>query len=398
MANLILNKTKEVEIISETRLKGMWKVEVVCPNGEVKKPFGDKMRPNLLMRQGLDMLAGVTFTDSGSIAQFIVGAMYGNNTASPTSRTLYTTTNSLPMISNDSQTGFFGWSTFNSTNDCAAQPLTSTGSVIFTKTYDFLAVPNTQTVTEILIIGGSLTTQQRNTTQLSGGNVLSRFILPSPITLSQYQFLRLTYSLQVTIPATVNYENVNVSSGDFNGYGLLRRVGTFNRIFGGMSLAGSPLTYNNVPGAAYRQPWLMMSVNGGTAMLLPGGDANGSSQPTPPVGPNIDFNGNPILATSSSVHTNSVGGEMVDEGYSSDSLSRSKRGKVLFAATNPLVSSYIGGIFITPIGSSTQNFSTTDFQGWYWQFTDLTGQNARGQLKDQNFALVINFRQTSSIT
>jgi hypothetical protein len=305
------------------------------------------------------------------------------------------------MIQNDSQSGQFAWSTYNSTNDCQATPVSpvgSTGAMLFRKTYDFLAVANTQTVQEILIFGGNgLQTQQRNTTQLSGGNVLSRFILPSPVTLSQYQFLRLTYSLQVTIPATINYENINVSSGDFNGYGILRRVGSFARIFGSMSQAGSPVTYNNINNVGYRQPWLMMSTNGATALLLPGGNESGNDQPAPPIGANIDWNGNAILASSSAAHTNGTGGEIVDEGYSTDGLSRSKRGKILFPATNPLNSSYIGGIFLTAIGSSTQSFTQTDYQGWYWQFTDLLNQK-RGQLKDLNFALVINFRQTSSIT
>lgn len=398
MANLIFNRTKEAEVVTETKLKGMWKVEVVCPNGEVKKPFGDKMRPNLLMKRALDMLGGNEFTASSTIAQLMVGAMYGNNVASPTSREIYALTNVLPMISNDGQTGQFGWSTYNSTNNCTATPNTATGSMTYTKTYDFLAVPNTQTVTEILIIGGSLTTQQRNTTQLSGGNVLSRFILPAPVVLSQYQFLRLTYSLQITIPATITYPNVDVSSGDFSGYGKLIRVGSFARIFGSMSASGEPIGYNNyLNNRTYRQPWLMMSALGATAILLPGGDQLGSQQPQPPVGPNIDFDSRNKLATSSAVHTDSVGGEMVDEGYSNSNLSLNKRGKVLFAATNPLTSSYIGGIYIMPFGTSAYDYVATDYHGWYWQFTDLNGA-PRGQLKDQNFALVINFRQTSSIT
>lgn len=398
MANLIFNKTKEVEVISETRLKGMWKVEVVCPNGEVKKPFGDKMRPNLLMKRGLDMLGGKEFVTSSSIASFMVGAMYGNNQTSPTSRELYTLTNALPMISNDQQTGQFGWSTYNSTNDCAAVPTVANGSMTYTKTYDFLAVPNTQTVTEVIIIGGSLTTQQRNTTQLAGGNVLSRFILPAPVILSQYQFLRLTYSLQVTMPATISYPNIDISSGDFSGYGKLIRVGTFARIFGSMSLTGEPIGYNNyLNNATYRQPWLMISDRGATAILLPGGDAGGNQQPTPPVSPNTDFENRTKLATSVAAHTSSTGGESVDEGYSNSGLSISKRGRILFTATNPLVSSYIGGIYIMPTPSVTIDYTATDYHGWYWQFTDLNN-GPRGQFKDQNFALAINFRQTSSIT
>lgn len=415
MANLIINRTREVEIGAETLIKGMWKIEVVCPNGEIKKPFGDEWRPNLLMRRGLEQLSGGVSSFS-TIAQLMNTAQYGNVTLSPTDRTY---NNGLVNagyngIQNDTQNGIFGYSSFSSVGG-AGNIVTdnlNTGSRTFQKTYDFLATPNQQTVKEILITdwGGD---NSRGTGRIDS-NMLSRFILPSPLVLAQYQFLRLTYALQVTIPAITpaGEINIDVQSGSFNGLGRLRLIGLFNDIFGSMNTTGQPVaaSLRNSCGESYadkRLPWCIACASGSGrtfATLVPGGDISGTAQFDFPAVNTLVPNTLVRQTGSEYVTTDGAGGSVVDLGLSNGNLSWTRGATLLFPATNPnLPDQYIGGIIFSTRSSggscagvlpSAPNF---DRSGWYWRFIDASG-NKRGQLKDINFALAVNVQQTTSIT
>jgi hypothetical protein len=426
MANLIINRTREVEIGTETLVKGMWKLEVVCPNGEIKKPFGDEWRPNLLMRRGLQQLVGGlagALDHQTSIAALMNMAMYGNVITSPTDRTFNSGIAGSPAyasITNDTQVGIFGYSSFSSVGG-AGNTVTdnlNTGSRIFQKTYDFLATPNVQTVKEILITDHGATQTRGSglppTVGYGNGDILSRFILPSPVVLAQYQFLRLTYALQVTIPAitAAGEINIDVQSGSFNGLGKLRCFGSFNNIFGRMDANGSPLSaqIRNTCGGSTEStrdgkvlPWSMVGIRTG-ATLVPGGDSAGTSQfPLPTVGDNLStaYTKQP---SSEHVFSDGAGGSTTDLGLSNGNLSWTRGATLLFPATNPNLSDqYIGGITFVSLGNLSaggcgpympNNF---DLSGWYWRFTDIGG-SPRGQLKDINFALAVNITSTASIT
>lgn len=416
MANLIINRTREVEIGTETFVKGMWKLEVVCPNGEIKKPFGDEWRPNLLMRRGLQQLVG-GLDQHTTIASLMNMAMYGNVVTSPTDRTFNSGIVGGPAyasITNDSQVGIFGYSSFSSVG-AAGNTVTdnlTTGSRTFQKTYDFLATPNPQTVKEILITD-NVTSQARGS-GLAAADILSRFVLPSPVPLAQYQFLRLTYALQITIPAitAAGEINIDVQSGSFNGLGKLRCFGSFNNIFGRMDANGAPLSAQqrgNCGGSTDTVrdgkvlPWCMVAQRTG-ATIVPGGDVSGTAQvPLPAVGADLS-NTFSKQAGSEHVFTDGAGGSITDIGLSNGNLSWTRGATLLFPATNPNLSDqYIGGITFVSLGSSggfgclyymPNNF---DQSGWYWRFTDAGGA-PRGQLKDINFALAVNITNTASIT
>lgn len=418
MANLIINRTREVEIGTETLVKGMWKLEVVCPNGEIKKPFGDEWRPNLLMRRGLQQLVG-GLDHHNTIASLMNMAQYGNVLTSPTDRTFNSGTVGSPAytsIMNDTQVGIFGHSSFSSVGGAGniVSDNLSIGSRTFQKTYDFLAVPNAQTVREILITD-TANVQTRGTGFLAG-DILSRFILPgNGVPLAQYQFLRLTYALQVTIPAiTQDGEiNIDVQSGSFNGLGRLRCFGSFNNIFGRMGTDGTPLSAQvrnacggNPANETMRDgkilPWCLVGART-CGTLVPGGIDGTSQVPLPTVGQDLASNFSK-QAGSDSVFTDGAGGSITDLGLSNSNLSWTRGATLLFPATNPnLTDQYIGGIMFTSLAPNTNygcpyytpnNF---DAAGWYWRFTDVGGA-ARGQLKDINFALAVNITNTASIT
>jgi hypothetical protein len=239
--------------------------------------------------------------------------------------------------------------------------------------------------------------------------MLSRFILPSPVVLAQYQFLRLTYALQITIPAitAAGEVNIDVQSGSFNGLGKLRCVGSFNQIFGSMTTNGEPI--DTLFRSAFcgnitkRNPWCLVSSFRTHATLVPGGDLSGTAQMAFPA-VNTDVNASIAAQTSAaSVQSDGAGGSVIDLGLSNGNLSWTRGATLLFPATNPnLPDQYIGGVFFTPGASTGSSCNTAlstgfDFSGWYWRFVDLSG-NPRGQLKDINFALAINVAHTASIT
>jgi hypothetical protein len=406
MANLIINRTREVTLGTETFIKGMWKVEIVHPNGEIEKPFGDEMRPNLLMTRGLLSLAG-TQVGWGSIARLMVVAQYGNDITASTDRNYKSgVINGWNTTTSDANTGIFNWSGYSSVTSNTVSTDTVNGTRVFTKVYDFLATTYQHTVREILITdyndpGNRGAGRAYQTNSGIGTTVLSRFVLPAPVTLQQYQFLRLTYSLQVTIPAIVTPINIDVSSGSFSGLGLLKCVGGYTNIFGSMNSAGTPLD------ASYRYygsstgkptPWCMVGQAGTSGYLMPGGDSSGSTQVAFPA-VNVDFHNIGAQASSVRVGTSSAGSSITNIGYSNSNLSYTRGATLLFPATNPNISNaFIGGIFFTAIDDSGgMQAAATDYAGWYWRFVD-GANNPRGQLKDINFALAVNIQHTASIT
>lgn len=408
MANLIINRTREVGIKSDTFIKGMWKIEVVCPNGEIKKPLGDEWRPNLLMTRGLLNLAG-RIDDWQSIASLMRVAQYGNRTNNATDRDYNNgiVNSTWATITTDAQlNGIFGWSGYSSVGGSGNTVVDDyqTGSRTFTKTYDFLATPNLQTVKEILITDYS---SGNRGTGRAESDILSRFILPSPVVLEQYQFLRLTYSLQVTIPAIISPINIDVQSGDFNGLGQLKCIGQFYNIFGSMDSNGTPqCALDRVAGTTTiqckRLPWTMIGQKC-TGALMPGGDPEGTSQYQFP-GVNVNIDSSIRKAPGSSyVYSDGPGGVIGNVGYSNGNLSYTRSATLLFPATNPnLTEQYIGGILITTRINSNDSYydmreDSLGYSAWYWRFTDALG-NPRGQLKDINFALAINVENTASIT
>lgn len=400
MANLIINRTREFTLGAETLIKGMWKVEIVHPNGEIEKPFGDEMRPNLLMRRGLTNLAGVG-NGWASIAYLMRTAQYGNDVTAPTDRNYGDSyTGNWNTTTSDSNIGIFNWSAYSSVTSNTASTDTVNGTRVFTKVYDFLATTYQHTVREILIT--DYNSGGRGAGKGTNAYVLSRFVLPEEIKLLQYQFLRLTYSLQVTIPAIVTPINIDVSSGSFSGLGLLQCVGSYGSIFGGMASNGDPqnATYKRCCGysdTAKPTPWCMVGTAGAYGVLMPGGDEDGSNQVNFPA-PNVNFHNIGIQPSSTRVGTSSAGSSITNIGFSNGDLSYTRGATLLFPATNPNVSdAYIGGIFFSPIDDANIG-DQTNYGGWYWRFTDGTPNGKRGQLKDINFALAVNIQHTASIT
>ena len=401
--NILNRKWQEAEVDVGAGVQGMWKLEVVCPNGEVKKPLGDQFRPNLIQDAGLNLLHGQINADSvssltnlRSLASIMNGALYGygaSGSGQPASTGYITALASGPSqtaaSSKVSQAASF-------TTD------TQTGSRTITKIFDFNAVSAPQTVKEIGI--GAFTVSNEFGGAIDpigvGLPLFSRFVLPGDgVLLETFQFLRVTYSLRMTIPALITPVNVNVTSGGFSGLGYFKCVGTWNDIFGSISPNGEAIDgYTAVP-------WTLIG-RGTNQQKVPEIGAvqvyclDQAGQETPEFSSiNGPFPAQPIVG--STVTSITAGGSTTPNSIDSQigvvNNECSKEATLLFPAANPVTQQFIGGIFFRPLNSTmgSNSIGNTPTAGWYWQFRDTVG-GPRGQIKEVNFALAINVRQTIS--
>lgn len=401
--NILTKNWKEAEVDIGAGVQGMWKVEVVCPNGEIKKPLGDEFRPNLIQDVGLNLLHGQInqnsvsdITNLKSLASIMNGALYGYASGGGVNSvgTSYTTT----LASGPSLTA-------GSSRVIQSASFTTeiaTGSRAVTKIYDFGAVSAPQTVKEIGIGAFSISNEFGGQLDPIGKNyaLFSRFVLPGDgVLLESFQFLRVTYTLKMTIPAIITEIPVNVSSGGFSGLGYFKCVGTFNDLFGSIQNDGTAIDgYAEVP-------WTLIG-RGTNQQAVPEIGAiqvyclDQAGQQTPEFSAvNGPFGSHPIVG--STVTTTTAGSSAVPSSRSSQiavvNNACSKEATLLFPASNPSTQQFIGGIFFRPTNTSmgTNSIGNTPNAGWYWKFTDTLG-GPRGQLKEINFALAINVRQTIS--
>jgi len=443
MANIILPKYKEVFVESQTLVKGKWKVEIVHPNGEVSQPLGDKMRPNLIQDGGIRFLCGhdrTAFSFDGTtsginhargIADVISHAFYSAASANPTA-----TNYRGNLLGTDASASY---SSVNTTNTCTR--VNTANGCVFTKVWDFQAVQTGQhTVREIAIgtrgssggennpVAGSASTGERGYGRPSGFVVFSRFVLPANVTIDTYQFLRLTYTLEISIPATVTPIDVpEIVSGTFSTRGKIKCMGSFGRIFGDMNPDGSVIQrFYTVIGSTNmtaRNPWALIgntelngianTTNLAAAALMGADDefGNGALAITD-YDTNVDLPlslGSTKSATKMLTHQD-IGGSITNDPYTAGSNSCSKSAAIFFPATIPNISRWIGGLFFTSqiqrigsagtIGTQGDPFtigidgaSRGICSGWLYNFYDNAG-NRRAQFKDINFALRFNYTQT----
>ena len=428
--NLLLKRYVEAEINNKTNVDGKWRVEVVCPNGQVKKPLGDKWRKNLIQDRGLNYINGTwstsfiaSYTAQGrSIDNFAYSALFSDSSSEPFS------VNNAKQIGANENTYWTKRLTSNvdeNTNPYIDDE--NEGSRTFRRAWDFpsLVAGETKTIREILITSSSYGSTSTAADQVKGSEyplitsypVISRFVLPEPITLTEFQFLRLYYSIKVTVPSIVNPVELTLESGDFDATGQLKLVGEWSRIFSGAGHYWRYRTYTNF--TVTEQPWCPWSLIGreGCSALIVKGNAD----------PNLNYNfpainvDSPILYnmlySDTQTVTHATPGGSINPGTDNQAEltvvnnSVSREATLLFQANNPSVEDPLGGIIIMPLG--TANYTMTGGSipvytapgtsinevaaggyFWYWRFTDETFSSPRSVVKDRNYGLAINLTQT----
>jgi hypothetical protein len=431
--NLLLKRYVEAEVNNNTHVDGKWRVEVVCPNGEVKKPLGEKWRKNLIQDRGLNIFNGTFTSHAGgtggqSIEGFINSALFGSDSSDP-----FSSDKTAPTSPNDS----LYWSkrlTSNVVENTSPNiDDLNEGSRIFRRAWDFAALSagETRTVREIMILassypGGYTGADQLKGTQYTFGTnlaVISRFILPEPITLTEFQFLRLYYSIKVTVPSIVNPVEISLESSGFDATGQLKLVGLWSSIF---STNGH--SWNTRSGYGYLgtqvirpwTPWALIGRYGCSALIVAGNTDPNLNYNFPDVGENTGITYGQLYDDTQTVTQSLPGGSMNPIGGSVAEIlpvnqTLTREASLLFQANNPSVESPLGGIIIMPVGGiengsqlmtagSNPVFQPyvidTDYAAaryfWYWRFTDETFSSPRSVIKDRNYGLAINLRQTMS--
>ena len=466
--NILKRVYSEAEIENKIGVNGEWKIEVVCPNGSVKKPLGDKWRKNLIQDRGLNIfngtygsfginpisflsdeagsIGGYTPGSSGTVSKGLIhSAYFGDSSDAP-----FSTNNTFLRTLVDDNIFWTKRLTANIAENTS--PMSSdigSGTRTMTRVWDFRALQPGQIkmVREIGISAGT-TCGIGSADQAIGSEgtfntnvpLISRFVLPEAVELKEYEFLRLYYTIKITIPAISEAGTVpiNLSNNGFDAWGRLRLIGPWSSIFdGGGTIfqdASSSLTqYTST--TRPQVPWSIIG-KGGVSDAGAGGLGaaflRGNTDPTQNFAfpnPNTDFSipysgafpstYTPWYDTEPYVSTSTAGGTLSPVGTSEIAPVNgvvSREASILFPANNPSSDGPIAGMFIFPQSTLNQasvlaprltlgyplygtaanwgSWTAIGRMAWYWQFTDQTFTSRRSVYKDRNYGLAVSFRQS----
>jgi len=470
--NILKRVYSEAEIENRVGINGEWKIEVVCPNGSVKKPLGDKWRKNLIQDRGLNIFNGTfgsitrapistIFEGAGSIGGYtpssngtassglIHSAYFGDSAADPfsTNNTFLKTTTDDNIYWTKRLTANVIENTSPMTND------TGNGVRTMTRVWDFAALSagETKTVREIGIaansssgIGSGDQANGAEGTFSTDVALISRFVLPEEVTLTEFQFLRLYYTIKITIPAltVAGTVPVSLSNNGFDAWGRLRLIGQWTSVFDGAGIIhedniSNGTRYTNVTVPAI--PWSLIGrgavdVNneavgaGGLGAMFLKGSATPSQNfdfPSPGSNFSLAYNGAPdgtaVWYDALPYASTATPGGALNPASTSEIAPNngvvSREATILFPANNPSADNApIAGMFILPQSTMSNvsvllskniiglpSFGTISTWGtwtaigqaaWYWQFTDETYTSKRSVIKDRNYGLAVSFRQS----
>lgn len=227
--NFLIKKYKEIYNSPKTRISGKWNISIVSSRGE-DFPFGIEMKKNLILNQGLDILAAGKFYSPyltynwNTIPSFLIGgAYYGDSSTAPN-------VSDTSLTNQTSETRKINDSSCKITDDLV------NGTRTFRKVYDFPVIeefPTSTQPTSLRELGVY--------TDWNNGKLFAKFILPKTIKLSYGQFVRLYYDFTIGSDSIINPININKSSGTFDGTGQLKLCGRFDDIFGSFDSDGNPV-------------------------------------------------------------------------------------------------------------------------------------------------------------
>jgi|688.fasta_scaffold10587_6 hypothetical protein len=237
--NVFLRKFKEYNISPNIGIGGYWNIAIVNKNGQEKFPFGHHMKKNMILDQGLDILASNKYYTSygglnwNATSAFLLGdAVLGGSSipVSPSDVSLNNELQSTNIINDDS---------------CTINDDYINGSRTFRKVYDFQTPQSPIAVREFGI-------RTRFNAVNNQNKMFSRFVLPENISIGTQEFVRLFYDFTIKCDAIVNPINVTRSSGTLNCNGVLKLCGRFDDIFGAYDANGNPIIrYGDSPQSTF---------------------------------------------------------------------------------------------------------------------------------------------------
>ena len=368
---IFLKKFKEIYSSSQTKISGKWNIAIVDRNQNEIFPFGKEMKKNLILNQGLDILAASKYYTNYSvfnwntIPSFLIGgAVYGDGENAPNiTDTSLTNQKSETSIIND--------------NSCTIIDDLLNGTRTFRKVYDF---------STIQIADGKQQLSEAGvyTNWKSDKTLFSKFLLPRSITLDYGQFVRLFYDFTIGSNMIVNPTNINLSSGTFNGSGLFKLCGRFDDIFGSFDSNGNPrIVYGDSPRASFLPFYEKFCTEittceteiFGTAYLLSPGIINFNSINQPIF---TEWVGSRLEERLDTINPSS---------YTEGNFYRDT--EYIFDYSNPTYNKQVEGILFTVLRGSPVSPRQNTIDGWLWKFNN-------NQIKQSSKKIVMMLRQSVS--
>jgi hypothetical protein len=364
--NLILKKFQEFTVEPNIYIGGEWNISIVHKNGMEEFPFGEHMKKNMIVNQGLDILASNMYHTSynglnwNTVPAFLLGdAVNGSS--------------SIPVSATDTQ--LFNQLQATSTIDdfsCTIDDDYINGSRMFKKIYLF-----NEPITPIQVREIGIRTRFN---QLNDENrMFSRFVLPYNINLMPGQYIKLFYNFKISCPALINSIPISLSSGTVNANGSLKLCGRYDDIFGTFDSNGNPfILYGDSPQSTF-MPFcenFCVELNGcenecfGTGYLI----ANIFVNPT--------INA-PIVSEWIGFRATKNSGNIVTPQYINGNFYRDITYK--FGSGNPTQTKQIEGFLFTTTKFDREN----TISGWLWRLN-----NKQTKLIEKE--IVIQIRQSMS--
>lgn len=366
--NLIFKKFEEFTLNPNISIGGKWNISIVRNNGAEIFPFGKKMKKNMILNQGLDIIASNKYFAASNgfnwntIPGFLLGdAVVGGNS--------YNT-----LDPSDTELGNLLQVSYQTLPDrCVMTDNYTNGSRTFSKVYDFPR-GNTQglKIREIGVrtpFGFSISNQNR---------LFSKFILPEDISVGSEEWIRLYYDFTIKCDAIVNPININLSSGTINASGKLKLCGNYHDLFGDFNTNGSPIIrYGDSPQSSFMPYCDEFCIQNncqaqcvGTSYLI-----SNIFIPTSP--------GSQIICEWIGQRTDENDGTIIPSSYVNGNFYRDTT--YIFKKQNPFEDKQFSAFLFTIRKSDRNN----TIAGWLWEFNNK-------QIKLKEKEIVIEIRQSMS--
>lgn len=366
--NLIFKKFQEINLNPSISIGGSWNISIVRDNGSEIFPFGKSMKKNMILNQGLDILASNSYYTSyaglnwNTIPAFLLGdAVVGADSGMPLNPA---DTN----LANQLQTSYI-----TIPGQCKMTDNYSNGSRTFSKVYDF-PKGNTQGL-KIREIG----VRTKFGFEINGQNVLfSKFVLPQAISIGSEEWVRLFYDFTIKSDAIVNPISINLSSGTIDANGKLKLCGNYHDLFGDFDSNGNPfIRFGDSPQSSFMPYCDKFCVQDncqtecvGTSYLV----AN-IFIPTSP--------GSSIISEWTGERTDEDDGSLIPSAYTNGSFYRDTT--YIFKKGNPFQDKEFQAFLFTVRKSDRNN----TIAGWLWELNNK-------QIKLKEKEIVIQIRQSMS--
>lgn len=367
--NILLKKYNEIHHCPKVELRGKWNIAIVDKYNREYFPFGEEMKDNLILDQGLDLLTSgkyygpYSIFNWNTIPSFLIGgAVYGDGSITPQ-------TNDTELTNETNETSTVKQNSCSTTDDLIS------GMRTFRKVYDFPVIQVGDTNIIVREIG----------VYSNWGNpktIFSKFLLPTSIKLDYGQWVRLFYDFTIGSDSITDPININLSSGNFDGSGELKLCGRWDDIFGQFDSNGNPtIIYGDSPRASFmpfcdifctEQEECYTKCFGSSYLLAPG---------------ILGFNDVNAKITSEWI------GERLEQSLGTINPSNYLNGSAfrdieyVFDYNNPIHDENVEGILFSVLRGSSSGSRQNTVDGWIWKF------NAN-QIKKANKKIVILLKQS----